>query len=231
MYDDGILLVSTKIELRGSQARLTFQYTNNGPAVIADMKVTVDDPNSFLRFDLKPLPSTTIEGLGKANQIMMLECMKPASTGPTVTLEYVDTLLGRRCSKVAIPIIITSFNEPLALPSQDFASRWQLLTGAGQQAMEVVTLPYSITPAQINDVFVKVLRFGLVAMPDSSEVTLYGASSLKTGSLNASQQKINIGCMAKVELNVQARAVRVTLRTLHPMATEAILATVKSMFQ
>jgi hypothetical protein len=231
IYDDGALQVSTKLELRGSQCRLTFYYTNIGVATIQDMSTTMHDPHSMTRFDMKPLASSTIPALGKSSQLMLLECMKPTPPGPSLTIEYVDSLMGKHSNTVNIPVIVTSFNEPLALSAQDFTSRWALLTGAGQQAQEVMSLSYAITPAQIAEVFTKVTKFGLTAgMPDSSEFVLYGASSLKTGSTNPKGEKINIGCMAKIEMNLQSRSVRLTLRTLHPMATQSILETIKILF-
>ena len=65
-------------------------------------------------------------------------------------------------------------------------------------------------------------------VPDSSELVLYGAASLRTGAMTAAGEKISVGCLAKVEINVAANAIRVTLRTLHPAATTAVLQTFKA---
>ena len=67
-------------------------------------------------------------------------------------------------------------------------------------------------------------------VPGSSDYVLYGAASLRTGAKSASGEKINVGCLAKIEINVQANAIRVTFRTLHPAATTAMMETVKSLF-
>ena len=48
-----------------------------------------------------------------------------------------------------------------------------------------------------------------------------------SGALTSTGEKINVGCLAKVEMNVQANAMRVTLRTLHPAATSALLQAAK----
>ena len=37
------------------------------------------------------------------------------------------------------------------------------------------------------------------------------------------------GCLVKIEMNVQSNAIRVTARTLHPAATQAVMATAKSL--
>lgn len=51
-----------------------------------------------------------------------------------------------------------------------------------------------------------------------------GAGTLRIGGA----EKTSIGCLAKIEMNVQANAIRVSIRTLHPAATTALLNLVKS---
>ena len=67
-------------------------------------------------------------------------------------------------------------------------------------------------------------------MPDESEYVLYGASSLRTSALTPTGEKITVGCLTKIEMNVQANALRVTFKTLHPAATAALMHTIKSLF-
>ena len=62
-------------------------------------------------------------------------------------------------------------------------------------------------------------------LADASEFVIYGASTLRTGALSASGEKLSVGCMVKIEMNVQAN----TLRSVHPAATQAILQTVKNL--
>ena len=66
-------------------------------------------------------------------------------------------------------------------------------------------------------------------IPGESEYVIHGAASLRTGTVTPTGDKISIGCLAKVEMNVQTNAIRLTIRTLHPAATVAIMATAKSL--
>ena len=68
----------------------------------------------------------------------------------------------------------------------------------------------------------------ITGLPDESEVTIYGASSLRTGALTAASEKISIGCLVKIEMNVQAGAIRMTTRTLFAAASTAVIQTAKS---
>jgi hypothetical protein len=152
LYDDGTLQVATKIETRGSQCRFSFMHINQSPAAITDLKVTVSDPAGLMRFELGQLPSSHLDGLARVTQVMMLECIKPASQIPQVTFSYTDTLLGKRSNTVDLPLIVTTFNEPLALAAPDFAARWQQLVAPGQEAQEVIKPSHPLVPAQVQSV-------------------------------------------------------------------------------
>ena len=59
-------------------------------------------------------------------------------------------------------------------------------------------------------------------MPDETEYVVYGASLLKTGAMGPNNEKISVGCLVKIEMNVQSNAIRLTARTHHPAATNSI---------
>ena len=79
-----------------------------------------------------------------------MECMKPAAPGPSLSVCYKDSLLGKHDNKVNVPLILTSFNEPLAQSAENFMQKWQQLNGAAQESMEVVNDYYPIVPSMIN---------------------------------------------------------------------------------
>lgn len=229
LYDDGTLLVSSKIEIRGSQCRFSLNYSNNSPANMSDFTVTVNDPSGLIRFETTP-PQTSLSGLAKSSQTIMLECIKPASPGTSITFTYVDSLAGKRSNTVNLPILVIVFNEPLSLGGEDFMNRWKMLVSPGQEVQEILKPVQMIIPSQIHNALVSVLKFGRVLdIADCSEFVIYGASSLRTGALTPTGEKINVGCLVKIEMNVQSNAMRVTLRTIHPAASVSILQTIKSL--
>jgi len=150
LYDDGTLQIATKIETRGSQCRFSFMHINQSPGALTDFKVTVADPAGLMRFELSALPSTQLDGLARVTQVMMLECVKPAAVGPKVTISYNDTLKGSRSNTIDLPLIVTSFNEPLNLAAADFTARWSQLVAPGQEAQEVLKPSYPLNPAQVQ---------------------------------------------------------------------------------
>lgn len=77
------------------------------------------------------------------------------------------------------------------------------------------------------------MKFGrATGMPDESEFVVYGGATLRTGAAapgGGPNDKVSVGCLIKIEMNVQANALRVTTRTIHPSSTTAIMQTAKSL--
>jgi hypothetical protein len=74
------------------------------------------------------------------------------------------------------------------------------------------------------------LKFARVeGLPDATEFVIYGSASLHTGAIGEDGEKVSINCLVKIEMNVQANAMRVTLRSVQPAAAQAILKTVKNL--
>ncbi len=229
LYDDGLLQIATKIEVKGSQARVTFFYRNKGPSSMSNFAVTIDDPAGLLRFELSTC-SPQLDALAQGQQILMVECMKPAIANPTFTVAYTDSLQGTRTNKLLLPVNTSTFNDPLSLAPNDFSMRWEQLQGDGQHMQQVFKPPNRIVPAVVVEGMSKSLHFGVVSgMPDESEFVRYGAASLRTGAVGPNGEKVSVGCLVKIEMNVQSNQVRVTARTLHKDATAAVFENAKSL--
>lgn len=231
LYDDGLLQIACKIEVKGSQARMTLYYRNIGPASIQKFSTEIKDPQGLVRFELSESP-TVLEAKQSKQQILMLECMKPAIESPSLMVNYYDTNLGMKDNTVLLPISVATFNEPLkSLSAADFQARWEQLGEPGKNKQEVLKPTQKIVPAQILEAMTNSLCFAqITGMPDESEFVRYGAASLKTGAINNNNgEKINVGCLVKIEMNVQKNAVRVTARTIYPNATAAIFECARSL--
>jgi len=230
LYDDGTLQIASRVEIRGSQGRLTLYYRNHGSSAdISDLSVTLLDAAGLLRCQQGSLPSVMAAGQQHEQQIMM-ECMKPAAPGPQLEINYTDAAAGRRTNVLDVPVFVATFNEPLAVTAADFSSRWEQLTAPGQETQEVFYPSQPVVPENVLATLTSTMKFAhTTGMPDESEYVLYGAASLRTGALTSAGEKISVGCLAKVEMNVEAQAIRVTFRTLHPSASTSMLATIKTL--
>lgn len=155
-YDDGSLQIAVKVEVRGSQARLVFSYSNKSSAPLTNLKPAVADPSGLLRFELRGLGSS-IAAAASSTQELLMECMKPAFPGPSFTLSYADPLRGQRDVTVELPVLLCSFNEPLNLPPQDFSSRWNQLNGANLESQEVLKASRPVTPPLMKSILYQVI--------------------------------------------------------------------------
>ena len=235
------------MEIRGSQGRVTLYYRNHSPSassplpsLAAGLEVALVDPAGLLRCQLAPLSTRSLASGQQMEQVLLMECMKPAHPPPSLRLQYnvspsapssSSSSQGQWDVGVALPVCVASFNEPLPLSAQDFESRWGMLVGAGQECQEVFSpcnnddgSTKAIVPEAVVGVLTHALKFAPPtmtggedssgALADASEYVLYGAASLRTGALAAggSGEKVSVGCMIKIEMNVQANAMRLTVR-------------------
>ena len=73
--------------------------------------------------------------------------------------------------------------------------------------------------------FVKQIMFeaGMEVLSDlSTEASVCGVGTLRTGSANAKGEKISVGILARVEINAGAQAYRLTVRTAHAAVSEFV---------
>ncbi len=229
LYDDGVLQIAIKVEVKASQARITFMYRNQSPATLSAFDLSIDDASGLIRFQFSPY-GKEISSLASGQITLMIECMKPAAPGPNIKISYVDSLMGKRDNAIALPISVTTFNEQLSLNATDFMAKWQQLSQPGLEGQQVFNVSYPINANSMKQALTTALQFGeVVGVTGGSDTVLFGAATLRTGASTPTGEKVSIGCLVKLEINLQANALRVTTRTLHPAATQALLATVKTL--
>ena len=159
LYDDGVLQIASKIEVRGSQGRITFYYRSQSALQLSEFEVSVKDTAGLIRCQLSALPSTTLASAGQTEQQLLVECMQPASPGPQLILTYIDQMLGKRSASIDLPIMVTTFNEPLALSGANFTARWDQLVTPGQEAQEVLSPSRPVIPQDIHRILTTVRMF------------------------------------------------------------------------
>lgn len=228
VYDDGNIQVACQFEVRGSQGRLTLHFRNRaGTSTATGVIAEMIDSAGLLRFEKSPFPTELASG-GQDKLQIMVECMKPAAPSPQLHLKYKNSE-GAHDNTIDLPILMSSFNEALQVNGADFMQKWEKLKANGSESVEVFHPTKPVNLSFAKQALVTALKFGNVdGLPDISETCFYGAASLRTGALGPNGEKISVGCMIKIEINVAANAVRATCRTLHPAATSALMLNVKS---
>jgi hypothetical protein len=109
----GTLQIATKIEVRGSQGRITLYYRNYSAGALSDFEIRVTDAAGLLRSQLSPVPQSLAAG-GQDEQQLLVECMQPVCPGPQLTVSYLESR-GKRDASVDLPVTVTTFQEALSL--------------------------------------------------------------------------------------------------------------------
>ena len=150
LFDDGSLQIASKVEVRGSQGRITLYYRSQG-SDLSEFEASIKDPAGLIRCQLSPLTSNSLAAGGQTEQTLLAECMQPASPGPLLSLTY-NSVRGKRTVSIALPLVVTTFNEPLVLSGTDFSNLWEQLVAPGQEVQEVLSLPRPIIPRDVLNV-------------------------------------------------------------------------------
>jgi len=237
MYDDGCVQIAVQTEMKGSQGRMTFYQRNISSNAISEFSLQINDSVGMLRTQLNPSNPSLPPG-GQAEQQMMFECVKPVAPGPTLTVSYVAPD-GRRSNNIHLPVVLTSFNAPMVLSGVDWNQRWNSLNNPDQQVIDTFDTSISDVNA-LKNLVGNVMKFGLVESVAGGDLlndmtslnngnTVMGCSQLRTGALNQSGEKINVGSLVKAELNPINKKVHLTIRTIYPAASQALMVTAKQL--
>lgn len=122
-----------------------------------------------------------------------------------------------------VPAMVHSFSTPVTLEAAAFGARWKALEGQGREAQRSFTVQRDIDPSAVRDIVSQGLRMAIAPGVDTTPNTVTAASTYRTGTTNADGQPISVGCLLRVEINLQARAFRVTVRTTHPVVSKGYL--------
>jgi hypothetical protein len=225
LYDDGTLQIAAKVEVRGSQGRITLFYRNkNTVSSIESFSVNLTNVEGYLRSQLGPLSTTTIASGSQVEHQILVECMKPMDINPNLQISYKKSDGTVTKNDLILPLHLTVFNDPLSIDRENFEKRWQMLSGAGQESSATVIRRMSLSQEEANQLFEHVLKFARVQGTASN--IIWGAASLRTGATAPnSSDKITMGCLIKIESS--GPTINIICRTVHPAATSALTSIVK----
>ena len=97
-----------------------------------------------------------------------------------------------------LPVVATSFTEPVSLSSNDFSKRWQALEGPDREEQSALS---SIDLAKMQDLLTTQMHFACTENADA----LLLATTFRTGSVSSSGSKISVGCLVRIEPNPSVR--------------------------
>ncbi|XP_044281485.1 AP-2 complex subunit alpha-2 isoform X2 [Varanus komodoensis] len=206
LFENQLLQIGLKSEFRQNLGRMFIFYGNKTSTQFLNFIPTIicsDDLQSGLNLQTKPV-DTTVEGGAQVQQTVNIECISDFVEAPVLNIQfrYGGTLQN---ISVKLPITLNKFFQPTEMASQDFFQRWKQLSNPQQEVQNIFKANH---PMDTEITKAKIIGFGtaLLEEVDPNPANFVGAGIIHTKS-------IQIGCLMRLEPNLQAQMYRLTLRT------------------
>ncbi|KAI0033181.1 adaptin N terminal region-domain-containing protein [Vararia minispora EC-137] len=217
LYEDVQLQVGIKSRYQGNLGQLAIYMGNklSAPFTSFTTKVDVDDPEA-VSVSFAKMPPSTIASRTQSQQILHVECKKPFTTPPVLTISFLAGAL--QTVALRLPVVLSKFVEPVTLGQAEFFERWKLIGGPPREAQSVFTIPLAPTGNLDSDKHRAVVaghHMAILPNVDPNLNNLVGA-----GVLHMSTDG-KVGCLLRLEPNQEAKLCRITVRsTSEVVATE-----------
>uniref|UniRef100_G1RBZ3 AP-2 complex subunit alpha n=1 Tax=Nomascus leucogenys TaxID=61853 RepID=G1RBZ3_NOMLE len=207
LFENQLLQIGLKSEFRQNLGRMFIFYGNKTSTQFLNFTPTLicsDDlqPN-ILGFITKPV-DPTVEGGAQVQQVVNIECVSDFMEAPVLNIQFRYGGTFQNVS-VQLPITLNKFFQPTEMASQDFFQRWKQLSNPQQEVQNIFKAKH---PMDTEVTKAKIIGFGsaLLEEVDPNPANFVGAGIIHT-------KTTQIGCLLRLEPNLQAQMYRLTLRT------------------
>uniref|UniRef100_A0A8C6X9G2 AP-2 complex subunit alpha n=1 Tax=Naja naja TaxID=35670 RepID=A0A8C6X9G2_NAJNA len=206
LFENQLLQIGLKSEFRQNLGRMFIFYGNKTSTPFLNFVPTKQIcflNLSRLNLQTKPV-DPTVEGGAQVQQIVNIECISDFMEAPALNIQfrYGGTLQN---ISVKLPITLNKFFQPTEMAANDFFQRWKQLSNPQQEVQNIFKANH---PMDAEITKAKIIGFGtaLLEEVDPNPANFVGAGIIHTKS-------IQIGCLMRLEPNLQAEMYRLTLRT------------------
>ncbi|XP_060625006.1 AP-2 complex subunit alpha-2 isoform X1 [Anolis sagrei] len=206
LFENQLLQIGLKSEFRQNLGRMFIFYGNKTSTQFLNFSPTLicsEDLQSCLNLQTKPV-DPTVEGGAQVQQIVNIECISDFMEAPVLNIQF---RYGGALQNVSVklPITLNKFFQPTEMGSQDFFQRWKQLSSPQQEMQNIFKANH---PLDTEITKAKIIGFGTALLEDvdPNPANFVGAGIIHTKSSQ-------IGCLMRLEPNLQAQMYRLTLRT------------------
>ncbi|KAM9220212.1 AP-2 complex subunit alpha-2 isoform 4-T4 [Dugong dugon] len=206
LFENQLLQIGLKSEFRQNLGRMFIFYGNKTSTQFLNFTPTLicsDSLQSNLNLQTKPV-DPTVDGGAQVQQVVNIECLSDFSEAPVLNIQFRYGGTFQNVS-VKLPITLNKFFQPTEMASQDFFQRWKQLSNPQQEVQNIFKAKH---PMDTEITKAKIIGFGsaLLEEVDPNPANFVGAGIIHT-------KTTQIGCLLRLEPNLQAQMYRLTVRT------------------
>lgn len=206
LFENQLLQIGLKSEFRQNLGRMFIFYGNKTSTQFLNFTPTLicsDDLQASLSLQTKPV-DPTVDGGAQVQQAVNIECVSDFTEAPVLNIQFRYGGTFQNVS-VKLPITLNKFFQPTEMASQDFFQRWKQLSNPQQEVQSIFKAKH---PMDTEVTKAKIIGFGsaLLEEVDPNPANFVGAGIIHT-------RTAQIGCLLRLEPNLQAQMYRLTLRT------------------
>uniref|UniRef100_A0A8C0EAK8 AP-2 complex subunit alpha n=1 Tax=Bubo bubo TaxID=30461 RepID=A0A8C0EAK8_BUBBB len=198
LFENQLLQIGLKSEFRQNLGFAFFKKKKVTNSLISFLK-------QFLCLNLQTKPvDPTVDGGAQVQQVVNIECVSDFMEAPILNIQFRYGGTFQNLS-VKLPITLNKFFQPTEMSSQDFFQRWKQLSNPKQEVQNIFKAKH---PMDAEITKAKIIGFGsaLLEEVDPNPANFVGAGIIHT-------KTTQIGCLLRLEPNLQAQMYRLTLRT------------------
>uniref|UniRef100_A0A4X1VX58 AP-2 complex subunit alpha n=1 Tax=Sus scrofa TaxID=9823 RepID=A0A4X1VX58_PIG len=202
LFENQLLQIGLKSEFRQNLGRMFIFYGNKTSTQFLSFTPTLVCSDG-LQANILPV-GPTVDGGAQVQQAVNIECLSDFAEAPVLSVQFRYGGTFQNVS-VKLPITLNKFFQPTEMASQDFFQRWKQLSSPQQEVQSIFRAKH---PMDTEVTKAKIIGFGsaLLEDVDPNPANFVGAGIIHT-------KTSQIGCLLRLEPNLQAQMYRLTLRT------------------
>ncbi|KAM3919533.1 AP-2 complex subunit alpha-2 isoform 4-T4 [Leptodactylus fuscus] len=206
LFENQLLQIGLKTEFRQNLGRVFIFYGNKLSSQFQNFTPTLvcsDELKASLNLQSKPV-EPTVDGGAQVQQIINIECLQEFVDVPVLSIQFRYGGAFQNFS-VKLPITLNKFFQPTEMEAQDFFQRWKQLSSPNQEVQNIFKAKQPMDPEIVK---AKIIGFGpaLLENVDPNPSNFVAAGIIQTKSRQ-------VGCLLRLEPNMQAQMYRLTIRT------------------
>lgn len=206
LFENQLLQIGLKSEFRQNLGRMFIFYGNKMSSQYQNFTSTLicsDELKASLNLQSKPV-EPTVDGGAQVQQVVNIECVQEFVEAPVLNIQFRYGGAFQNFS-VKLPITINKFFQPTEMEGQDFFQRWKQLSGPKQEIQNIFKAKH---PMDTEITKAKLIGFGPALLEN---VDPNPSNFVAAGIIQAKSRQV--GCLLRLEPNVQAQMYRLTIRT------------------